>query len=141
MNKGAELSYNIVYLITAALFQPVCPVCPDIIRILWISTFRKHYPHFVDIIRIPWISWIYPHLVDIICIGHITSYLALNICTIFQIYSSSVSDWCIPYFTVCNRICFSVTSSFWIFRFVSEYKLNTNPIGIYVPPFNHFNKR
>ena len=47
-SKGVELSYKIGYLINAALFcpvHPVCPVrrvrpiCPDIIRILWISTF------------------------------------------------------------------------------------------------------
>ena len=32
-----------------ALFFPICPVRPDIIRILWISTFRGHYLHFMDI--------------------------------------------------------------------------------------------
>ena len=67
----------------------------DIIRILCVSTFRGYYPHFVDIIQIFWILWIYPHFVDIICIGHIMSYLAFNVGPIFQIYSSSVRDWCI----------------------------------------------
>ena len=51
-SKGAELSYKIGYLIMAASFCLICPIRPirpDIIRILWISTFRGHYPHFVDI--------------------------------------------------------------------------------------------
>ena len=48
-SKGEEFSYKIGYLIMAALFCPIRPVCPDIIRISWISTFRGHYPHFVDI--------------------------------------------------------------------------------------------
>ena len=69
----------------------------DIIRILWISTFRGYYPHFVDIICIFWILWIYPNFVDIICIGHITIYLARSIRPIFNIYSYSVSGWCIPW--------------------------------------------
>ena len=58
----------------------------DIIHISWISSAFRGY--------ILWISWIYPHFVDIICIGHITSYLARNVYPIFLIYSSSVSDWC-----------------------------------------------
>ena len=99
----------------------------DIIRILWKCL------HFLDIIRILWISWIYPHFVGIICIGHITSYLARNVCPIFHIYSSSVSTWCITYFTVCNLIYFYVTSSSCLVRVVSEYKLNPNHIHIYVP--------
>ena len=66
----------------------------DIIRILCISILCGYYLHFVDIIHILWILWIYPHFMDIICIGHITSYLARNVCPIFHIYSSSVSDWC-----------------------------------------------
>ena len=48
-SKGGEFSYKIGYLIMEALFFPIRPVCPDIIRILWISTFRGHYPHFGDI--------------------------------------------------------------------------------------------
>ena len=61
----------------------------EIIRILWISMFRGYYLHFRDIIRIVWISWIYPHFLDIICIVHITSYLAHNVTPIFHIYSPS----------------------------------------------------
>ena len=60
-----QLRYKIGYLITALLFSPVFPVhpafriCPDTIRISWVSTF-----HFVDIsiycgyrgyVRILWI--------------------------------------------------------------------------------------
>ena len=104
----------------------------DIIRILWISLFCGYYPHFVDIYVF---HGYYPHLVDIICIGNITRYLDHNVCTIFYIYSSSVSDWCITSFPVCNLICFYVPSSSFLFSFVSEYKLNTNPILIYVPHF------
>ena len=101
----------------------------DIIRILWM------YPHVVDIIHILWISLIYPHSVDIICIGHIMSYLLNNVHPIFYIYSSSVSDLCITSFTVCNSICFCYPSYFRLVCFVSEYKLDPNPIHIYVPHF------
>ena len=78
------------------LFSSGCGYYPyfvNIIRILWISTFRGYYSYFVDIIRILWISWIYPHFVDNIFIGRINSYLAHNDHPIFHIYSSSVSDW------------------------------------------------
>ena len=105
------------------------PCTVDVIRILWI------YPHFVDIVRILWISRIYPHFVDIICIGHIMSYVACNLRPIFHIYSSSVSDWCITYFPVFNLICFSVTYSFCLVRFLSEYEPNPNLIRIHVPTF------
>ena len=108
------------------------------------------------------ISWIYPHFVDIIYIGHITSYLARNFChvlyssvlvvdiiyispitsylarnirPIFHIYSYSESDWRIFYFPVCNLICFYVLSSYCFVHFVSDYKMKTNTIRIYVPPF------
>ena len=84
----------------------------NIISIQWISTLHRYYPHFVHIIHITWISWIFPHFVDIICIGHITSYLACNIHPKFHIYSSSERGWCIIYFTVCNLICFSVPNFF-----------------------------
>ena len=63
----------------------------DITRILWISTFRGYYPHLGYISAF---SEYYPHFVDIICIGHITSYLARNVRRIFRIHASSVSDWC-----------------------------------------------
>ena len=63
----------------------------DITRISWISTFRGYYPHLVYISAF---REYYPHFVDIICIGHITSYLARNVRRIFRIYASSVSDWC-----------------------------------------------
>ena len=54
--------------------------------------FRRYYPHFVEISR----SYgYYSHFVDIIYIGHITSYLALNVRPIFHIYSFSESDRCI----------------------------------------------
>ena len=59
-----------------------------IICILWL------YLHSVDIIRISWkyprsmdiihILWKYPHFVDTIVIGHITSYLALNVCHVLH---------------------------------------------------------
>ena len=42
--KGAELSFNLGYLIMAALFHPVHP---GIIHM--VSTFRGNYPHFLDI--------------------------------------------------------------------------------------------
>ena len=63
----------------------------------------------MDIIRI---SWICPNFVDIIFIGHVMRYLSRNVRPIFRIYSSSVSDWCITSFSVCDLICFSVPSSF-----------------------------
>ena len=49
MSKGEELIYKLGYLIKAALFHPIRPICPDIIRIVWISMLCCHYPHFVDI--------------------------------------------------------------------------------------------
>ena len=49
MSEGAELSYKLGYLITAALFIPVHPVFPHIIFVLWISTFRGHYLHLMHI--------------------------------------------------------------------------------------------
>ena len=64
-----------------------------------IALFRSdcgYYLHFVDI-NVPWILSAFcgydPHLVDIICSGHITSYLDQNVCPIFHIQLSSVSDW------------------------------------------------
>ena len=72
---------------------------------------------------------------EIICIGRITSYLTHNVRLKFQIYSSSVSDWCITSFPVCNLIYYYVPYSFQLVRFMSEYKLNPNPLWIYVPPF------
>ena len=66
-SKGVELSYNIGYFITEALFCPICtirsihPVHPDIIHILWISMFHGHYLHFVDI---PVFREYYLHIVD-----------------------------------------------------------------------------
>ena len=102
--------------------------------VLWILS------TFYGCIRILWILWIHSHFVDIICIDHITSYLAHNIRPIFHIYSSSVSDWCIPSLPVCDFICFSVASFVSLVCFVSDYKLNTNPIWIYVPSFYHINQ-
>ena len=61
-----------------------------IIRILWM------YLHSMDIILISWILWIYLQIVDIVFIGYIIIYLALNVHLMFHIYSSRVSDWCIP---------------------------------------------
>ena len=103
MSKGTELSYKLGYLITAVSFCPVCPdiipilwICdPNSIQVLWISTLRGHYTYFIDIIDILWILWIYMHFVDIISIGNIKSYLPCNICPIFQIYSSIVCEWSI----------------------------------------------
>ena len=48
-SKGTKLSYKLAYLIAAALFHPVHPIHPDIIRIPWILMFHGHYTHFVDI--------------------------------------------------------------------------------------------
>ena len=127
-------------------FVEISTFCGYYPHFLDISAFRGYYPHFLDI---PCIVHITSYLarnvrhvlhslvlvMDFIYIGHITSYLAHNVCTIFYIYSSSVSDWCITYFTVCNLICFSVPSDFRLVFFVSEYKINPNLIWIYMPPF------
>ena len=106
-----------------------------IICILWKSIFCGYYPHFLDIIRILWILCIYLHFADITCISHFTTYLPRNASPICNIYSYSVSDWCITSFPVCNLIYFSSLSYFCIVCFVSEYKLDNNPIRIYVPNF------
>ena len=74
-------------------------------------------------------------IIDIICIYTIMSYLAFYVRPIFHIYSSSVNAWCITYFPVFRLIRFSVPSSFFLFSFVSEYKLNPNYIWIYVHLF------
>ena len=123
-----------------------------------ISTFRGYYPHFVDIyvlrgyypyfmeismfcryyphlLEISTSRGYYPHFVDIIYIDHITTYLARNVCLIFHIYSFCESDWCVTHFPVCNLIVFFCSSSFSLACFVSEYKLNPNPIQIYGPSF------
>ena len=78
---------------------------------------------------------IYILLVYIICIGHTTTYLAPEVHHILHMYSFSVNYWCINSSTFCNWICFSVPSSFRFVRFVSEYELSPNPISIYVLPF------
>ena len=93
------------------------------------------YPYVVGVICILWLSWIYLNFVDIICIGHITSYLARNVGTIFHVYSFCVSDWCITSFTVFNSIFCSVHYSCCLVNFMSDYKMNPNPIWMYVPPF------
>ena len=67
-SKGAKLSYNIGYLITAALF---CPDCPHILRISWISTFCEYSPHFVDVSAF---CGYYPHIVDIVYISAFRGY-------------------------------------------------------------------
>ena len=61
-SKGVELSYKLGYLFTASIFRLICHVCPDIIRILLISTFRGHYPHFLDVSIL---RGYYLHIVDI----------------------------------------------------------------------------
>ena len=69
ISKDAELIYKLGYLIMAALFRPICPVrpvCPDIIHILWISTFRGNHPHFVDKSAF---RRFYPHILDIMNIS------------------------------------------------------------------------
>ena len=73
--------------------------------------------------------------VDIVCVDRVTSYLARNVCHILHIYSSSVDYWCIISFFFFNIICFSVHCSFSFVHFLSQYELNPNPIRIYVPPF------
>ena len=110
----------------------------NIIQILWI------YPHFVDIIHIRHITTYLARnvshvihsfvlvvdvilidniihsfvlVVDIICIVHITSYLSCNVCPIFNIYSSSGSDWCIISFPVCKLIYFLFLLPFTFFIF------------------------
>ena len=52
----------------------------------------------MDIIYIGYIFHSFVLVMDIICIGHITSYLAHNVYTIFHIYSSSISEKCITFF-------------------------------------------
>ena len=77
------------------LFSSGCGYYPyfvNIIRILWISKFRGYYLHFVDISAF---RGYYPHIMDFICIVHIMSYLACNVCPVFNIYLSSVCEWCI----------------------------------------------
>ena len=77
-----------------------------------ISMFHRYYLHFVEI-STP--RGYYPHFMDIIYIDHITSYLARNIRTIFHIYSSSESDWCINSFSVFNLIVILVSLPFALF--------------------------
>ena len=97
------------------------------IRIVHITIYLDHNVHRI--------LHIFVLVVDIIFIGQIMSYLGRNVFPIFHIYSSSVSDWCINYFPVCNLICFSIPFYFLLVCFVSDYKLNPNPIWIHVPPF------
>ena len=70
-----------------------------------ISTSRGYSPHFVNIIRIghitSYLAFNVHHglhslvlVVDIIYIGDTVRYLACNICPIFHIYSYCESDWC-----------------------------------------------
>ena len=96
----------------------------DIIRIDHITSYLAH--------KLLPVLHIFVLVVDIICIGHITSYLARNFYPIFHIYSSSANGWCITYFPVCNLFCFTVPYYFTLVRFVSEYKLNTNHICIWL---------
>ena len=56
-----------------------------------ISMFRRYYPYFLEISKS---SGYYLHLIYIIYIDHITSYLARNVHSIFNIYSFSESNWC-----------------------------------------------
>ena len=98
-----------------------------------ISMFRRYYSHFVEISTS---RGYYPHFVDIIYIDHNMSYLAHNVRPIFHIYSFSETDWYITYFSVCHLDSVSCSSSFCLVHFVSEYKLNTNTIQIYVPSFS-----
>ena len=113
------------------------------IMILW-------YHYFVLILNVIYIGHITSYLacnvipvlrnsiqvLGSIFIGHITSYLACNVCPIIHIYSSSVNDWCITYFLVYNLIFFHVSSSFCLGHVVSKYKLNPNSIRVYAPPFS-----
>ena len=66
-------------------------------------------------------------------IGHITSYLDCNVRHILHICLSSVSDWYIFDFPVCNLIYFTFSSSFRLVHIVGGYKPNPNHIWIYVP--------
>ena len=70
-----------------------------------IYSFCGYYSHFDEIIRIGHITrYLAPNVCHdlqsfvlvnaIIYIGHITSYLTFNVRPIFYIYSSSESDWC-----------------------------------------------
>ena len=68
ISTGAQLSYKIGYLITAELFHPVCP---DIIRILWISKSCGNKLHFVHISEF---CGYYPHIVDIVNISAFCGY-------------------------------------------------------------------
>ena len=93
-----------------------------------ISMLRRYYPHFVEISTS---RGYYLHFVYIIYIDHIIIYLARNVRPISHIYSFSESDWCITSFTVFNLTVFICSSSFCLVWFVSEYKLNYNPVQIY----------
>ena len=58
----------------STLFLPVhsvCPVCPDIIHIPWISMFCIYYPHFVDVSIF---HGYYLHIVDIVDISAFSVY-------------------------------------------------------------------
>ena len=104
-----------------------------VVNMIWIGHITSYLAHNVHHIIHSFVL-----VVDIICIGIVMSYLYHNIArihTILLIFSSSVNDWCIISFPICNLICFSIPSSFLFFRFASEYDLNPNPIRIYVTPF------
>ena len=65
MSQGTKLSYNLGYLITAAIFFHIRTVLTDIIRICWIYTLHRYYPHHmvVSIFHVYYIHIVY--IVDI----------------------------------------------------------------------------
>ena len=111
-------------------FVIIANICSD----CWYYLSWPHYKLNVLPVLLVFHSFII--IVDIIFIDPITRYLDYNVIPIFHIYLYCANDWCITYFPVCNLIYFSVTSSFRLVWFVSNYKLNPNSIRIYVPPFS-----
>ena len=133
MSKGAWLSYKLYYELMEDLS---CPDCRYYFVLMTYIICIDHITSYLDRNAIPVLhSFVLVMVVDIICIDQITSYLSHNVHPFLHIYSSSVSNWCINYFPVCNLICFYVQSYLLLVHSMSEYKLNRNSIRIYVPPF------
>ena len=137
-SKGVDSSSKLGYLITGALLHPICP---DIICIFYISTFCGHFPHFVDISLF---CGYYLYIMDIVDLSASCRYyfywshykLLISICLQYLSHLLILCKWLVlQLLPVCNLIYISVTSSFCIVCFVSECKINPNPIRIYVPLF------
>ena len=73
-------------------FVDISEFCGYFPRFVVISTFHGYYSHFVDISAF---HGYYLHFVDIIHIGHIMSYLALNVCNVLHSFVPVVDIICI----------------------------------------------